>query len=312
MNLFDVASLKVNKPLMSHSWFRAPGTTRQVFVRRARLIWCLVILPLAWPASVSANWMFDGKSGFLYDSNISRSNRSPDVLDDLAWKTTATAGYGWQLTDDLRLSLLGELESHVWFTYEDLSNFSPSLSGNLRYRFGLGANAPWIRSETKLSYTEVREDRRSGMGFRQGLRIGKNFTERLSADIAYLFDYFGADDVIFDQTGHSGSAHLNFSLTSSTQLSAGYSFRHGDVISHGVPPRPDIVSLASAFGPVTTFNTPYTAYRFDASTHALAAAASHSLNSFAAIQVGYEWQHTERDHLTYINHIVEARFAISF
>lgn len=280
--------------------------------RSFRVVICPLISAFCCLSGLQANWMFDGKTGLLHDSNVSRSNRSADVLDDQAWKTTLAAGYGWQLTDDLRLSLFGEAESHVWFNYEALNSISPGVSGNLRYRFALGATAPWIRSETKLSYMEFREDRRSGLSFRQGLRAGKNFTERISADVSYLFEHFSAEDVIFDQTGHSGSVQLGFSVTSSMQISAGYTFRYGDVISHGIPPRPDIVSIASAFGPVTTFGTPYTAYRFDASTHVLSVAASQGLNNFAAIQLAYEWHYTTRAHLSYINHIVEARVAVSF
>jgi hypothetical protein len=259
-----------------------------------------------------ANWMFDGKSGVLYDSNVSRSNRSSDVLDDQAWKTSLAAGYGWQLIDNLRVSLSGELESHIWGNYSALDVVSPSIDANLRYRFGLGANAPWIRSETRSSYSEFRENRRSGWSFHQGLRIGKNITERLSLDGSYLFENFSAQDFIFNQTAHSGSANVNFSVTSSFQVSGGYTFRYGDVISHGVPPRPDIASIASAFGPVTTFGTPYVAYRFEASTHVLAMAASQSLNNFAAVQLAYEWQYTSRDQLSYINHVIEARVAVSF
>jgi hypothetical protein len=259
-----------------------------------------------------ANWMFDGKSGLLYDSNVSRSNRSSDVLDDQAWKTSLAAGYGWQLIDNLRASLSGELESHIWGNYSALDVVSPGIEANLRYRFGLGANSLWMRSETKSSYDEFRENRRSGWSLRQGLRIGKNITDRLSLDGSYLFENFSAKDFIFDQAAHSGSANINFSVTSSLQVSGGYIFRYGDVISHGVPPRPDIVSIASAFGPVTTFGTPYTAYRFEATTHVLSVAASQSLNNFAAVQLAYEWHHTSRDQLSYINHIVEARVVVSF
>ena len=75
-----------------------------------------MLVALVNAASAQRDWIFDVRTGVLYDSNVSRSNRSADVLDDAAWRSVIAAGQGFQLTDDLRLGVFGELESHVWAT----------------------------------------------------------------------------------------------------------------------------------------------------------------------------------------------------
>ncbi len=96
------------------------------------------------------------------------------------------------------------------------------------------------------------------------------------------------------------------------QIAAGYTYRYGDVNSYAVPPRPDIVRIAEVLGPINTFDTPYIAYRFPASTHSGSVAISQSLNRFAALQASYEWQFTSHNFLHYTNHVAELAVALSF
>jgi hypothetical protein len=272
----------------------------------------LVLAVLVSAASAQRDWIVDARSGVLYDSNVSRSNRSADVLDDAAWKSLIAAGQGFQLTDDLRLGIFGELESHVWATYSGLNSVSPGVAPNLRYRFGLGKNAPWVRLETKVAYFGSSEARRSGWEIPSALRAGISLSERLSLEAAYRYRHFDARDVRFDQDSHSGSVRGRLEIASSTQVALGYTYRHGDVNSHAVPPRPDIVAIARAFGPVDTFDTPYVAYRFAATTHSTSIAINHALNSFAAVQATYEWQRTTHEALQYTNHVAELGIALTF
>jgi hypothetical protein len=262
--------------------------------------------------AVRGDWIFDIRSGGLYDSNVSRSDRSEDVLDDAAWRSTIAAGQGFQLTDDLRLGVSGEVESHVWGTYDGLNNLRPGLVANLRYRFGLGKSAPWVRLETNVAYADFAESRRSGWDFRPRLRAGVRPADRFTLEAAYAFGHFAARDVIFDQESHSGSLRGTFEITSSMQVAVGYTYRYGDVNSYAVPPRPDIARIAKVLGPINTFDTPYIAYRFSATTHISSVAISQSLSSFAALQASYEWQNTRKDFLQYTNHVAELAVALSF
>ncbi len=274
------------------------------------VIVCLIAcVQSAW---AKQDWIFDIRSGVLYNSNVSNSDRSADVEQDEAWRSMLSAGQGFQLNDDLRLSVFAEMESEVWLTYSGLTNIRPGLASNLRYRFGLGKDAPWIRLETKFDYADFNEARRSGWDVQPGLRAGVSLTERIRLEAGYEYEHFDARDAVFQADGHSLSLRGKIDLTSSTQLVIGYTYRHGDVTSAAIPPRPDIVKIADVREPIDTFDETYIAYRFEASTHAGTIAINQALTHSIALQASYEYRYTTHDPLHYINHVAELAVAISF
>src|SRR3954467_9554227 len=101
---------------------------------------------------VSADWRFEAETGAVCTSNLSNSDRGSDEQPDWAWNTQVRATDGFQLTRDLRLSVSGDLVSHVWHEYNAFNEIAPGLAGLLRYRFGLGSQAPWIALEQSLHY----------------------------------------------------------------------------------------------------------------------------------------------------------------
>ncbi len=286
--------------------------TRAPSIAFRRLLGPLLCLAFVQTAPARDDWIFDIRSGVLYDSNVSHSDRATDRKDDVAWRTVLSAGQGFQLTDDLRLGIFGQVEGQLWGTYSGLNNIRPGVETNLRYRFGLGKNAPWIRLETKLSYADFSDEGRSGWDFRPGLSGGVGLTDRFRVDATYGYDRFAAREAVWEHQGHSVSVHGRIELTLSIQMVVGYGYRYGDVNSAAIPPRPDIVAIADVRERTETFDKPYVAYRFPASTQIGAIAVSQALSSFAAIQASYEFQYTTHHPLHYINHVAELALAISF
>ncbi|MGZ5003318.1 MAG: hypothetical protein ACXWBM_09005 [Chthoniobacterales bacterium] len=275
-------------------------------------MWPLVCCAQIQAASARENWIFDIRSGVLYDSNVSNSDRSADVEHDFAWHGVVDAGQGFQLNDNLRLSVFGEMDGEVWATYDGLSNFRPGLSTNLRYRFGLGRNAPWIRLETKVAYADFAEARRSGWDVLPAVRGGISLNERFKLEAGYQYECFAARDAVFEQNAHRVSLHGKLDITSSLQVAIGYTYRYGDVTSTAIPPRPDIVRIAEAREFIDTFDELYVAYRFPASTHIASVGISQTLTNSVALQASYEFQYTTHDPLHYTNHVAELSLALSF
>ena len=60
-------------------------------------------------STVHAEWGFEAETGFVYDSNLSNSDRSADVRDDWAWRSDVSVNNGLQLTRDLRLNLAADV-----------------------------------------------------------------------------------------------------------------------------------------------------------------------------------------------------------
>jgi hypothetical protein len=261
-----------------------------------------------------AEWRFDAETGCFYDSNLSNSDRPSDVKDDWAWTTDLRIGNGFQLSRDLRLNLAADLRGQLWDQYDAFNEIGASASAGLRYRFGLGRQAPWILLEERIGYDRFHETVRSGWDEALRLRGGIAISERIALEAGYTFGNFAAPDDFFDEQGHTGNARVIVDLTSSLQVVLGYTYRDGDVISYAVPPRPDILLLTSERQLVTTFGTNplYTAYRLRGQTHAVSVSAGYALTRYLSVQLSYEYAVTSHDPLQYENHLVEAKVAFAY
>lgn len=261
-----------------------------------------------------ADWRFDAETGGLSYSNLSNSDHASDEKEDWAWKSDVSIGNGFQLLRNLRLNLAADLRGQVWDRFDAFDEIGAGASAGLRYRFGLGRQAPWILLEERIGYDRFRETARSSWDESLRLRGGIALSQRIALEAGYTFQNLAAPDDFFDQLSHSGNARVIVDLTSSLQIGLGYTYRDGDVISYAVPPRPDIVRLASERRPVTTFGTDplYTAYRLVGQTHAVSVFAGYAVTKYLSIQLAYEYAATSHDPLQYENHLVEAKIAFAY
>ena len=260
------------------------------------------------------DWRLGAETGAFYESNQSNSDRASDVQDDWAWRSNLRVSNGLQLSRDLRLNLGGDLRGQVWGRFGAFNEIGAGLSANLRYRLGLGRQAPWIALEERIGYDGFQETDRSNWDESLALRGGIFISDRLALEAGYLFENLAAVDDFFDQQSHSATARLICDLTSWLQIALGYTYRDGDVFSYAIPPRPDIVALASELRPVTTFgsNPLYTAYRLQGQTHAVSISAACALTRYLSAQVTYRFSTTSHDPLQYENHAVEAKIAFAY
>ena len=261
-----------------------------------------------------ADWRFDGETGVFYDSNLSNSDRASDEKEDLAWESNVRAGDGFQLSRDFRLNLSADFHSAVWDRYDAFNEIGGGVAAALRYRFGLGRQAPWILLDERIGYAGFRETVRNGWNESLRLRAGVAITERIALEGGYTFENFAARDDFFDLLSHRGDVRLVVDLTSSLQIALGYSYRDGDIIAYAVPPRPELGLIASERELVSTFgNDPlYTAYRLQAQTHAVSVSASYALTKYFSVALAYEYAATSHDPLQYKNHVVEAKVGFAY
>jgi hypothetical protein len=261
-----------------------------------------------------AEWRFDAETSGFYDSNLSNSDRPADEKDDWAWKTDLRIGNSFQLSRNLRLNLGADSHGYLWDQYSAFNEIGVGASAGLRYRFGLGRQAPWILLEERIGYDGFHESARSGWDESLRLRGGIALSERVAVEAGYKFASFAASDDFYNVQGQTGSARLIADLTSSLQLVLEYTYRDGDAISYAVPPRPDIVRLASERQSVTTFGTnpTYTAYRLRGQTHAISVSAGYALTRYLSAQLTYMYAVTSHDPLQYENNLVEAKIAFAY
>jgi hypothetical protein len=274
----------------------------------------IIGLTVGMMGSVQADWGFDAETGALYDSNLSNSDRASDEKDDWAWKSDLRLGNGFQLSRDLRLNVAAVLEGEVWDRFHDFDEIGAGASAGLRYRFGLGRQAPWLLIEDRLTHNFVRDSAQSGWAERFGVRGGIGITDRLGVEAGYTFDNFAAPDRFYDRQGNGADVRFTFNAISSLQFTLGYSFRYGDVISYAVPPRPDIVQISSEHRPDTAFGTNplYTQYHLQVSTNSVSVSGAYALTRYFSVQLGYEYAVSSHDPLQYENHLIEAKLAFSY
>jgi hypothetical protein len=273
------------------------------------LLLLLMSLPLA-----RAELRIDGDTGFVYDSNLSNSDRSSDKVQDWAWRTNLNVAEGLQLTRDFRANFSADLRGQSWDHYEGFSEIGGGVSVGLRYRFGLGREAPWISLENRVGYDRFHETFRSGWDEVLSFRTGFAITDRIAIEGGYTFENFAVPDNFFDVQSHTGNIRAIVDLTSSLQVAVGYAYREGDVISYAVPPRPEIARIAVEREDVATFGPDplYTGYKLPGRTHAVSASVAYALTKHASIQVDYHYAVTMHDPLEYQNHLVQAKIAISY
>ena len=109
-----------------------------------------IVLLILFSSFARAEWRFEGETGVVYNSNLSNSDRSADIRDDWAWRSDISASNGLQLTRDLRLNLGADVRGELWDRFGAFNTIGPGASTGLRYRFGLGRQAPWVLLEDRF------------------------------------------------------------------------------------------------------------------------------------------------------------------
>lgn len=272
-------------------------------------LWLAIPVRLA-----QADWRLEAETGGQYESNLSNSDRASDVKDDWAWNAQARIANGWQLSRDLRLSLAADLRSQVWARFNALDIVGGGALATLRYRFGLGSQAPWLSLEERFGYDRYRDTSWSNWNDSVRLRGGIAISARLALEAGYEFENRTAPDDFYDLQGHTIDARMIVDLTPLWQAALAYSYREGDVLSFAVPARPDIFSIAQVRPGVPIFGTNplYNGYRLRGRTHAVSANISYRITRYMSLQLGYEYAVTFHEPLSYQNHRVQAQIAIAY
>jgi len=272
-----------------------------------------IVLLIVFSSFARAEWRFEAETGAFYDSNLSNSDRSADVRDDWAWKSQISAGNSLQLTRDLRMNLGADLRGEVWDRFGAFNTIGPGASAGLRYRFGLGRQAPWVLVENRFGYDRFQDTAQSGNDNMFNLQAGIALSDRLALEGGYAFESFVAPDDFYDRQVHSANVRMVFDVTSSLQVTVGYTYREGDVISYAVPPRPDIAPFSIEREDEDEFGQPLrTAYKLLGRTNAVSFSVAYQLMKYASVQLGYEYAITTHDPLQYENHLVQANVAFAY
>ena len=161
-----------------------------------------IVLLILLSSFARAEWRFEGETGVVYNSNLSNSDRSADIRDDWAWSSDISAGNALQLTRDLRVNLGADLRGELWDRFGAFNTIGPGASAGLRYRFGLGRQAPWVLLEDRFGYDRFQDTAQSGYDNVLNFQAGIALSDRIALEGGYAFESFVAPNDFYDRQLH--------------------------------------------------------------------------------------------------------------
>lgn len=276
--------------------------------------------------SAAADWGWDAAVGIAHDDNLTNAFQSDDRKGDTAATAALSAGLHEQLGSGTGLSLGLVANGAQYARYEGLDNVGLGVRAQLRTKFGLGAEAPWVALAARAVHRDYRDDLRDGWDYEAAITAGKQISERWSLRGSVRYDAYVADQVsprsvrglssaAYDVDGWTLGAQAAFRLTEAAVLSGSLSWRDGSVTAV-TPPNFGVLEYSDAAVVDGTFSdsTRRIAYRVAAATTVATLTWSHALGRSASVNVSYTYRSSRAEHGlgTYVSNIVGITLGYSY
>ncbi len=274
----------------------------------------------------SADWGWDATAGVAHDDNLTNAFLSDDRKGDTAATAALSAGLHEQLGSSTGLSVGLVASGAQYAHYEGLDNVGLGARAQLRRKFGLGAEAPWVSVAARAVHRDYRDDLRDGWDYDAAITAGKQISERWSVRASLRYDAYVADQVsprsvrglssaAYDIDGWTVGAQAAYRLTEADVLSGSLSLRDGSVTAV-TPPNFGVLEYSDAAVVDGTFSdsTRRIAYRVDAGTTVATLTWSHALGRSASLNVSYTYRSSRAAHGlgTYVSNIVGITLGYSY
>jgi hypothetical protein len=248
----------------------------------------------------------------VWHDNASNANRPADEIEAFEMRSNLAFSHRLALARNDSLHFTAQASADWWPRFTALQQ--PTLGGSVewQHKFGLGAQAPVVGLEVLGASVLASDRNRRGTLTRTALTLRKRFNDIWRATLSQDISRHDARLAVYDRQGAETALTVDRPLGQTWHLAVRGSYRDGDVLSHGTPPRPDLVALAPNRTPVTTFDRPMVAYAIDASSIAGEATLSRALGARSSLSLGFTHRVTRRTPLRYVNNFVSAGFGHQF
>lgn len=256
--------------------------------------WCCGI-------AAAADWGLDVTAGAGYDDNLSNGFAGADRKGAADLSLDLGASLYQQLGSATGLSVAAIAEGAVFDRYSGLNYFGLGGRLQLRHKFGLGPEAPWISLAARGVHDDYNYSYQSGWALEGSVTVGKQLGERWTLQGSARYDDFSADKVqpqvlpgvstaAYDTGGWNLVGRASFLVTPADVLAASYTWRNGTVTSVTAPDAEileysDAVALDPVFG-----DPPRVAYRLRAKTDTIGVVWSHAFGPRTSLNVTYRYQ----------------------
>jgi hypothetical protein len=268
-----------------------------------RILLACVLALCHWCCDVAAaaDWGFDVTVGAGYDDNLSNGFASADRKGAADLALDLGASLYQQLGSATGLSVAAVAEAAVFDRYSGLNHVGLGGRLQLRHKFGLGEQAPWIAVAARGVHDDYNYSYQSGWDLEAGITAGKQLGERWTLQGSVRYDDFTADNLqpqvlpglstaAYDTGGWNLAGRVSFLATPADVLVAAYVFRNGTVTSVTAPDR-EILEYSDAVARDPVFgDPPRVAYRLRAKTDTISVAWSHAFGPRTSLNVMYRYQ----------------------
>jgi len=278
-------------------------------VRTAAALLCIAASFIVTSAA-HAEWLIDAEFIAVYESNINNAVAEKDHKSDVAMMPAVSFGHYAQPADSTSIAVSADMKYSGFARFSGLDHLESGLAASVKYKWGLGSYAPWIKIFGSGAHVDFREDFRDEDLARAGLLTGKRIYERIFAQIGYAYESGSARDSRFDTRNGIVSAKLDYLLTESVQTWIGYAFGSGVYIANrpvsGTAPPNARVFI------VNTFGEPMAAFQLNADTQMLSFGARKTLTNRWSVAISADFIDIFGNERHYPDSIYKANAAYSY
>lgn len=253
-------------------------------------------------ATGRAQWLFDMQAARIQDSNVTRAQKSSDIVHDGVLRLRGSASRVFDIGDYANLTTSAELALARYETFGGLSSDSLGLGAAYRAKLGTGLTVPWLEAGLAGSVEDARERVRDVARTKMHLAAGRRFSEALDGSIALAFEssrqrndfprVLFYSDKAFDLKARVVSLGVNYAADERWLIGMNAELRRGDVVST-TRRNPEIFRATNAIVADPAFGSDFIAYRLSgATTRSLAVTLSRALNASSSLDATLELDHT--------------------
>jgi hypothetical protein len=256
------------------------------------ILWCFIATASAaeqeWERGDA--WDFSADVSVLSDDNVTRAYAPGHIRKDTATRIKIDARYALDFSSNRALILTGHLADESYQDFDDISSTQAGLEAEYRFRTRAGFGAPVYSFYINHIQADYETDIRDGDTLEYGLRLSRQYTDRIALAFGAGQSERTADGRVFDLEQTRYYAQLDYRVPNGFQTYLAWYSISGDVYSIA-PVAPDAYGGGGDFYEATERDpafirnplNPWWAYRLDARTDVLRLGLSISIdgaNSF--------------------------------
>jgi len=254
------------------------------------------------PIARAAETTFATDIGVFHSSNLTNAQYSPDVRPDSAARFGAEVGQFFAPGATDTVEVAGFARGELYRRYHGLDNAVIGARAEVRHKFGVGYQAPWLRLAAEGTHDDYDDPLRDSNRLLLGAELGARYSEAWDVAMGISYDRRydnhgeslvpGIPGTVFDLRGFGGYARAGYAFNDIVYGALRFGVRRGDVESTAQQSMSIfLASTAIAADPVFGSDDLF-AYRLRGTTWSGSTTASFALDSRTSLNLSYADERT--------------------